>query len=90
MCIENQPGSTPLPADLLPADFSLLLPNDGTIRHILLGTPADIHQTRHLLHNLRYVEVSQWSPLVQIPERRLVFTTEEGEQMSLLTRRLVR
>ncbi|MEO0541526.1 MAG: hypothetical protein AAFZ80_11775 [Cyanobacteria bacterium P01_A01_bin.105] len=78
-------GSTPLPAD-----FSLLLPNGGTIRHILLGTPADIHQTRHLLHNLRYVEVSQWSPLVQIPERRLVFTTEAGEQMSLLTRRLVR
>ena len=79
------PSSTPLPAD-----FSLLLPNGDTIRHILLGTPASIHQTHHLLHNLRYVEVSQWSPLVQIPERRLVLTTEEGEQMSLLTRRLVR
>ena len=85
MCTEPMSGSTPLPAD-----FSLLLPNGGNIRHILLGTPADIHQTRHLLHNLRYVEVSQWSPLVRIPERRLVFTTEEGEQMSLLTRRLVR
>ncbi|MEO0759821.1 MAG: hypothetical protein AAFY78_23440 [Cyanobacteria bacterium J06648_16] len=85
MCTDSVPGSAPLPADL-----SLLLPNGGTIRHILLGTPADIHQTRHLLHNLRYVEVSQWSPLVQIPEQRLVFTTEEGEQMSLLTRRLVR
>ncbi len=85
MCTDPMSGSTPLPAD-----FSLLLPNGGTIRHILLGTPADIHQTRHLLHNLRYVEVSQWSPLVRIPERRLVFTTEEGEQMSLLTRRLVR
>ncbi|MEO0759107.1 MAG: hypothetical protein AAFY78_19795 [Cyanobacteria bacterium J06648_16] len=57
MCTDIRPGSTPLPAE-----FSLLLPNGGTIRHILLGTPADIHQTRHLLHNLRYAEISQWSP----------------------------
>ena len=83
MCTETCPGSTPLPAN-----FSLLLPNGETIRHILLGTPSAIHQTRHLLHNLRYVEVSQWTPLIQIPEQRLVFSTEQGEQMSMLTRRL--
>ncbi|MEO0757691.1 MAG: hypothetical protein AAFY78_12550 [Cyanobacteria bacterium J06648_16] len=81
MCTET--GSTPLPAD-----FSLLLPNGDTIRHILLGTPSAIHQTRHLLHNLRYVEVSQWSPLVELVNRQVILTAEQGEQMSLLTRRL--
>ncbi|MEM6351349.1 MAG: hypothetical protein AAF766_11340 [Cyanobacteria bacterium P01_D01_bin.14] len=83
MCSETRPGSTPLPAD-----FSLLLPNGDTIRHILLGTPSAIHQTRHLLHNLRYVEVSQWSPLVELVNRQVILTAEQGEQMSLLTRRL--
>ncbi|MEO0541131.1 MAG: hypothetical protein AAFZ80_09740 [Cyanobacteria bacterium P01_A01_bin.105] len=83
MCTEIRPGGTPLPAD-----FSLLLPSGGVIRHILLGTPADIHQTRHLLHNLRYVEVSQWSPLVQLADRQVILTAEHGEQMSLLTRRM--
>jgi len=82
MCSETRSGGT-----TLPADFSLL-PNGDTIRHISLGTPSAIHQTRHLLHNLRYVEVSQWSPLVELVNRQVILTAEQGEQMSLLTRRL--
>jgi len=58
------------------------------IRVILLGSPGGIHQTRHLLHNLRYVEMSQWSPLLETPGRNLVITPEQGEQMSILVKRL--
>ena len=88
MFTETQPGSDSLSANLLPADFSLLLPNGETIRHILLGTPSAIRQTRHLLHNLRYVEISQWSPLVELVNQQVILTAQQGEQMSLLTRRL--
>ncbi|MEO0541375.1 MAG: hypothetical protein AAFZ80_10995 [Cyanobacteria bacterium P01_A01_bin.105] len=83
MSAEPRTDSTTLPADL-----SLLLPSGETIRHILLGSPGGLRQTWHLLHNLRYVEVSQWSPLIDIPDRRLMLTVNQGEQMSLLTRRL--
>lgn len=72
----------------LPPDLPFAQPPGETIRVILLGSPSSIHQTRHLLHNLRYVEVSQWSPLLEIPERNLVITPEQGEQMSILVKRL--
>ncbi|MEL6249815.1 MAG: hypothetical protein AAFN18_12885 [Cyanobacteria bacterium J06554_6] len=72
----------------LPPDLSFAQPPGETIRVILLGSVGGIHQTRHLLHNLRYVEVSQWSPLLEIPERNLVITPEQGEQMSILVKRL--
>ena len=82
---------TAQPADLsapLPAEFSLALPSGEVIRHLLLGSPAAVRQTIHLLHNLRYVETSQWSPLIEIPERRLVLSADQGEVLSLLARRL--
>ena len=71
----------------LPANFSITLPGE-VIRHILLGRPSSIRQTIHLLHNRRYVETSQWSPLIEVPENRLILTPEPGEVVSLLTRRL--
>ena len=71
----------------LPANFSITLPGE-VIRHILLGRPNGIRQTIHLLHNRRYVETSQWSPLIEVPENRLILTPEPGEVVSLLTRRL--
>lgn len=58
------------------------------LRHILLGSPAGIRQTIHLLHNLRYVETAQWSPLVAIPNNQLIITPRQGEVMSLLLRHL--
>ena len=72
----------------LPAEFSPALPPGETIRHILLGSPGGIRQTVHLLHNLRYVETSQWSPLIEIPENRLILTPNQGEVISILMKRL--
>ena len=72
----------------LPADLSVTLPTGNSIRHILLGRPGDIRQTIHRLHNLRYVETSQWSPLIEIPDNRLILTPDQGEVISMLMRRL--
>lgn len=58
------------------------------LRHILLGTPGGVRQTIHLLHILRYAENALWSPLVPIPEDRLIITPRQGEVMSLLIRHL--
>lgn len=58
------------------------------LRHILLGSPAAVRQTIHLLHRLRYIETVQWSPLIDIPNNRLVITAKPGEVMSLLTRQI--
>ncbi|MEO0539709.1 MAG: hypothetical protein AAFZ80_02465 [Cyanobacteria bacterium P01_A01_bin.105] len=81
----QQPSASPLS---LPADLSLAQPPGETVRHILLGTPSVLHQTIHLLHSLRYVETSQWTPLVDIPLGQLIVTPAQGEQMSMLVRRL--
>ena len=72
----------------LPADFSITLPTGDSIRHILLGPPSRIRQTIHLLHNLRYVETSQWSPLIEVPDNRLIQTPERGEVISLVAKRM--
>lgn len=72
----------------LPADFSSSLPLGRSIRHILLGYPDDIRQTIHLLHNMRYVETSQWSPLLEVPDQRLILRPVPDEMISMLVRRL--
>ena len=72
----------------LPAEFSPAPPPGETIRHILLGSPGGIRQTVHLLHNLRYVEISQWSPTLDVPDGRLVITPESGSVISMLVKRL--
>ena len=56
------------------------------LRHILLGTPPGVRQTIHLLHMLKYVENSLWSPLVNIPDDQLIITPRQGEVMSLLVK----
>ncbi|MEO0349041.1 MAG: hypothetical protein AAF282_03210 [Cyanobacteria bacterium P01_A01_bin.15] len=40
------------------------------------------------MHNLRYVETSQWSPLIEVPDNRLILTPERGEVISLLAKRM--
>ncbi|NEP54994.1 MAG: hypothetical protein F6K65_41935 [Moorea sp. SIO3C2] len=72
----------------LPADLSVTLPTGEVVRHILLGRPGAIRQTIHLLHNRGYVETSQWSPLIEVPEGRLILTPDPGEVISLLAKRL--
>ncbi|MGD1856389.1 MAG: hypothetical protein ACFB2W_19295 [Leptolyngbyaceae cyanobacterium] len=85
MTFQNQAPQVP---PSLPADFSSSLPTGGSIRHILLGHPDRIRQTIHLLHNLRYVETSQWSPLIEVPDNRLILRPQLDEVISMLIRRL--
>ena len=79
---------TPPVSPTLPADFSTLPGPGSTIRHILLGQPSDIRQTIHLLHNLRYVETSQWSTLIEVPDNRLILRPPAEHMISMLVRRL--
>ncbi|MBT9315291.1 hypothetical protein [Leptothoe spongobia] len=79
---------TPPVSPALPADFSSSLPPGSSIRHILLGYPSHIRQTIHLLHNLRYVETSQWSPLIEVPDNRLILRPAPDEMISMLVRRM--
>ncbi len=58
-----------------------------SIRHILLGKPAAIRQTIHLLHTLHYTETILWSPVLTI-EESVVITPAQGEAMSLLRKQL--
>ena len=85
MTFQNQ---TPEVSSALPADFSAGPGPGSSIRHILLGHPGSIRQTIHLLHNLRYVETSQWSPLIEVPDQRLILRPAPEEVISMLVRRL--
>ncbi|MFG6104479.1 hypothetical protein D0962_11670 [Leptolyngbyaceae cyanobacterium CCMR0082] len=87
MTFSNQATPSDMPPSL-PADFSSSLPPGSSIRHILLGHPSHIRQTIHLLHNLRYVETSQWSPLIEVPDNRLILRPEPDDVISMLVRRL--
>lgn len=58
------------------------------LRHILLGSPSAVRQTIHLLHHLRYVELLHWTPLIAIPQKRLILSPKEGDVMSMLVKHL--
>ena len=58
------------------------------IRHILLGSAGTVRQTIHLLLTLLYLENALWSPLVPIPNDRLIITPQQGEVMSILVKHL--
>ncbi|MBE9065762.1 hypothetical protein IQ260_03750 [Leptolyngbya cf. ectocarpi LEGE 11479] len=79
---------TPPVSPALPANFSTQPDPGDTVRHILLGHPSTLRQTIHLLHNLRYVETSQWSPLIEIPDNQLILRPEPDDVISMLVRRL--
>ncbi|NEQ49063.1 MAG: hypothetical protein F6K11_02870 [Leptolyngbya sp. SIO3F4] len=76
------------PPNTLPAHISITLPAGETIRHILLGSSGGIRQTIHLLHNLKYIEPSQWSPLIEIPDNQLILTPDQGDVISSILKRL--
>ncbi len=62
-------------------------PQREPLRHILLGSPAAVRQTIHLLHVLNYAETVLWSPILAI-EEPLIITPAQGEAMSLLQKYL--
>ena len=82
-------GSQPTPASL--PVLSQTASNRSTakepLRHILIGSPAVVRQTIHLLHTLHYVETVLWSPIMTT-EEPLIITPAQGEAMSLLRRYL--
>lgn len=52
---------------------------DDCLRIVLIGSAEQIVRTTHQLHSLRFAEVSDWSPLLPLPNSDDLF--------SLLTRR---
>ncbi|MEB3355973.1 MAG: hypothetical protein VKK04_04550 [Synechococcales bacterium] len=75
------------------ADSPVLLPtpqaapDEEIVRHILLGSPAAVRRTIHLLHVLNYGEPGLWSRLITVPPGGIVLTPQQGETMSYLIRR---
>ncbi len=61
-------------------------PNGEIIRHIIIGSPAGVRETIHLLHNKRYVEQSLWTQLIDIGEGGVRITQKEGQVLSYLVR----
>ena len=82
----SQPGAASSPGAGQPAATP---PSEqDPLRHLLIGSPRAIQQTMDRLHNLGYVEVGFWSPLIAIPQQQLIITANPGEMMSLLMRSL--
>jgi hypothetical protein len=52
------------------------------IKHTLIGSPKAVIGTIHVLHQLGYAEVNDWSPLLPSP-------SHAGEVMSILVRNIV-
>ncbi|MDY6785159.1 MAG: hypothetical protein SW833_21880 [Cyanobacteriota bacterium] len=55
-------------------------PHQQPLRHLLIGSPKAVQGTIHTLHVLGYAEVGEWS--------RLIPTTNPGEVVSILVRRV--
>ena len=55
--------------------------------HSLVGSPATVRQTIHLLHTLHYAETVLWSPIMTT-EKPLIITPAEGKSISLLRKHL--
>ncbi|MGF1498803.1 MAG: hypothetical protein ACFB8W_18550 [Elainellaceae cyanobacterium] len=62
-------------------------PDEELVRHVLIGSPAIVRRTIHLLHVLNYGEAGLWSRLITVPQRGIVLTPRQGETMSYLIRR---
>ena len=75
-------------AQAIPSSVPVPQREGEELRHILLGKPSVVRQTIHLLHHLRYVETVRWSPLIDIPNNRLIITPRADEVMSLLVKHL--
>lgn len=78
-----EPASLPLLSQIAPSENTKRQP----LRHILVGSPAAVRQTIHLLHTLHYAETVLWSPIVTT-EEPLIITPAQGESMSLLRKYL--
>lgn len=90
VCFTNDRPSAAGQITLAPLPMLLQITPAGNaarepLRHILLGSPAAVRQTIHLLHRLHYAETVLWSPILTI-QQPLIITPSQGESMSLLQR----
>lgn len=69
--------NTPIPNQT----HSQASPEREPIKHTLIGSPKAVTSTIRVLHQLRYAEISDWSPLVP--------TGNTGEVMSILIRSIL-
>ncbi len=58
-----------------------LTPERETIKHTLIGSSKAVMGTIHILHQLGYAQVGDWSPLLPSPN--------PGEVMSILVRSIL-
>jgi hypothetical protein len=63
------------------SDSDKTAPEREPIKHTLIGSPKAVKSTIRVLHQLRYAEISDWSP--QVP------TGNTGEVMSILIRSIL-
>ncbi|MGB3614176.1 MAG: hypothetical protein WBA10_10310, partial [Elainellaceae cyanobacterium] len=59
-------------------------PHNERIRHIVIGSPAGVRETIHMLHVLNYSEQIHWTKLLAIPETGLTLRPELGQVFSHL------
>jgi len=64
------------------------IPEPTPLRHLLIGTPEVVQHTIHRLHNLRYSEVSFWSPVIPLLDSQLIVPLNPHEIMRILVRSL--
>ena len=69
--------NTPIPNQT----HSQASPEREPIKHTLIGSPKAVNSTIRVLHQLKYAEISDWSPLVP--------TGNIGEVMSILIRSIL-
>lgn len=62
-------------------------PGSERVRHIVIGSPAGVRETIHMLHILNYSEQIHWTELLAIPETGLTLRPELGQVFSYLDRR---
>jgi hypothetical protein len=70
-------ANTPIPNQT----YSQASPEREPIKHTLIGSPKAVNSTIRVLHQLKYAEISDWSPLVP--------TGNIGEVMSILIRSIL-
>jgi len=78
-------ANTPIPNQTSPersrGAHSQASPEREPIKHTLIGSPKAVNSTIRVLHQLKYAEISDWSPLVP--------TGRTGEVMSILIRSIL-
>ncbi len=80
----SRPSSEAAP--ILLANPEATGPDNERVRHIVIGSPAGVRETIHMLHVLNYSEQIHWTKLMAITERGITLRPELGKVFSYLDR----